>query len=88
MKKIIIYSSSICPYCLAAKRLLENLGLNFNEKIIDNDPDLKNEMISISNGKKTVPQIFIGHKHVGGYDDLEILHNSGKLMSFINEKKT
>ncbi len=88
MKKIIIYSSSICPYCLAAKRLLENLGLNFNEKIIDNDLDLKNEMISISNGKKTVPQIFIGQKHVGGYDDLEILHNSGKLMSFINEKKT
>tara|TARA_Y100000766_G_C18626244_1_gene468546 strand:+ start:209 stop:475 length:267 start_codon:yes stop_codon:yes gene_type:complete len=88
MKKIIIYSSSICPYCLAAKRLLENLGLNFNEKIIDNAPDLKNEMISISNGKKTVPQIFIGQKHVGGYDDLEILHNSGKLMSFINEKKT
>ncbi len=86
MKKILIYSSSICPYCISAKRLLGNLRLKFQEKIIDNNPLLREEMISKSEGKKTVPQIFIGEKHVGGYDDLELLFQSGKLMSLVNEK--
>ncbi len=85
MKKIIMYSSSICPYCLSAKRLLGNLGLNFQEIIIDNAPDLKKEMLSRSNGKRTVPQIFIGEVHVGGYDELEIIFNNGALMSLIDE---
>ena len=86
MKKILIYSSSICPYCISAKRLLGNLRLNFQEKIIDKNPVLREEMIIKSNGKKTVPQIFIGEKHVGGYDDLELLFENGKLINLINEK--
>ena len=87
MKKILVYSSSICPYCISAKRLLENLRLNFQEKIIDNNPALREEMILKSDGRKTVPQIFIGEKHVGGYDDLELLFENGKLMDLVNEKK-
>ncbi len=86
MKKILIYSSSICPYCISAKRLLGNLRLKFQEKIIDNKPLLREEMILKSNGKKTVPQIFIGEKHIGGYDNLELLFEKGKLMSLVNEK--
>tara|TARA_E500000331_G_C16771831_1_gene504126 strand:+ start:292 stop:552 length:261 start_codon:yes stop_codon:yes gene_type:complete len=86
MKKIVMYSSSICPYCLSAKHLLGNLGLNFQEIIIDNSTNLRNQMLLMSNGKKTVPQIFIGDIHVGGYDDLEIMHNSGELMSLIDGK--
>ena len=86
MKKILVYSSSICPYCISAKRLLANLRLKFQEKIIDNNPLLREEMIAKSYGKKTVPQIFIGEKHVGGYDDLELLFQNGKLMSLVNEK--
>ncbi len=86
MKKIIIYSSTICPYCISAKKLLGNLRLKFQEKIIDNNPLLREEMVSKSDGKKTVPQIFIGEKHVGGYDDLELLLENDKLMSLVNEK--
>ena len=86
MKKIIIYSSTICPYCISAKKLLGNLRLKFQEKIIDNNPLLREEMVLKSDGKKTVPQIFIGEKHVGGYDDLELLLENDKLMSLVNEK--
>ena len=85
MKKILIYSSNIWPYCIAAKRLLENLNLKFKEKVIDNQPSLKNEMYNVSNGRNTVPQIFIGDKHVGGYDDLKLVHENGELMRLIDE---
>lgn len=86
MKKILIFSSNICPYCIAAKRLLEKLSLNFQEKIVDNNLDVRTEMLKLSKGKKTVPQIFIGDMHVGGYDDLEKLYTEGKLNRMINEK--
>ena len=59
MKKIVIYSSSLCSYCIAAKKLLEQQNLSFEEKNIDFDKQLKNEMIKKSSGKKTVPQIFL-----------------------------
>ena len=85
MKKILIYSSNICPYCIAAKRLLENLNLKFQEKVIDNQPSLRNEMCSVSNGRNTVPQIFIGDKHIGGYDDLKMVYENGELMRLIDE---
>ena len=86
MKKILIYSTSICPYCLAAKKLLENLNLNFQEKMIDSDIEMKEEMLKKSNGRTTVPQIFFGEKHIGGYDDLQSIHQTGKLMSMLDEK--
>ena len=85
MKKILIYSSNFCPYCIAAKRLLENLNLNYKEKVVDDQPSLRKEMNDISNGKKTVPQIFIGDKHVGGYDDLKLVYENGDLMRLIND---
>ena len=80
MKKILIYSSNICPYCISAKRYLKTLILNFQEKVIDNKPSLRKEMLEISNGRKTVPQIFIGDKHIGGYDDLKLVYENGELM--------
>ena len=85
MKKILIYSSNICPYCIAAKRLFENLNLKYKEIVVDNQPSLKNEMYNISNGRSTVPQIFIGDKHVGGYDDLKLIYENGELMRLIDE---
>jgi glutaredoxin 3 len=87
MKKIVIYSSNTCPYCISAKKLLENQNLTYSEKVIDNNLKIKDEMIELSAGKKTVPQIFFGKFHVGGYDDLEIIYRTGKLMSLLNEKK-
>ncbi len=86
MKKILIYSSNICPYCIAAKKLFKSLDLSFQEKLIDNSPEIKKEMINISHGKKTVPQVFIGNIHLGGYDDLEIAFKSGRLLEILDEK--
>ena len=85
MKKILIYSSNICPYCLSAKNLLKNLDLSFQEKCIDNSSEIKQEMLKKSNGKKTVPQIFFGEFHVGGYDDLEVWYKKDEIMKFLNE---
>ena len=65
--------------------MLENLNLKYKEKVVDNQPTLRNEMNNISNGRDTVPQIFIGDKHVGGYDDLKLIYENGDLMRLINE---
>ena len=79
MKKIIIYTSTYCSYCITAKNLLENENLIFEEKNVDLEPTFKLEMISRANGSKTVPQIFIDNEHIGGCDDLLDLHQSGTL---------
>ena len=84
--KILIYSSTLCPYCNAAKVLLKNLKLEYNEILIDNKPSVKEQMIKLSN-RNTVPQIFFGKKHIGGYDDLERLKKNGEIFNLINEKK-
>ena len=78
MKKIIIYTKDICPYCTRAKNLLQRKGTTFQEIKVIND-DIKNEMIKKSQGRLTVPQIFIEDFHVGGCDDLYALDSEGKL---------
>ena len=77
--KILVYSSMLCPYCFAAKKLLKKLNLNFEEVLVDNDPKIKNQMIELSNGRVTVPQVFFGENHIGGYDDLKRFYEEGKL---------
>lgn len=72
MPKIIIYTTSFCPYCVAAKRMLKKKGAKFTEVDVSNGKK-RSDMIKISNGKSTVPQIFIGDRHVGGFDDLSEL---------------
>ena len=81
-----MFSSNICPYCIAARNLFEQLNLNFQEKIVDNNKEARAEMLKLSNGRKTVPQIFIGDIHIGGYDDLKKLHNDQKLKSMLDGK--
>jgi glutaredoxin 3 len=83
MKKITIYSSLICPYCVAAKKILTNEGFNFNEIIIDDKPDLREEMIKRTNGKYTVPQIFFGDKLIGGFDQLSLLQKKGSIKNLV-----
>ena len=83
--KILLYSSILCPYCFAAKKLLKKLNLNFEEVLVDNDPKIKNQMIELSNGRTTVPQVFFGENHIGGYDDLKRFHEEGKLNSLLKE---
>ena len=84
--KILVYSSMLCPYCFAAKKLLKKLNLNFEEVMVDNDPKKKNQMIKLSKGRTTVPQIFFGENHVGGYDDLKRFYNEGKLSLFLKNE--
>jgi glutaredoxin 3 len=78
MPKILIYSKTICPYCVKAKNLFKRKNVEFNEIIVDSE-EIKNEMIAKSSGRMTVPQIFINEKHIGGCDDLYALDKEGKL---------
>ena len=84
--RIIIYSSILCPYCHVAKALLKKLNLRYNEILIDNNPMVKKQMIKLTQ-RNTVPQIFFGDRHIGGYDDLEKLNKEGEILNLINEQK-
>lgn len=75
---IVVYATGWCPYCQRARALLAKKGLEFKEIDVEDDGKLREEMIARS-GKRTVPQIFIGDKHVGGCDDLLALDGSGEL---------
>ena len=79
MKPVEIYTTPICPYCLAAKRLLSKKGVAFTEIDVSRDPTLRDTMTTRAKGRRTVPQIFIGGTHVGGCDDLHALEADGKL---------
>lgn len=79
MARIRMYSTAVCPYCQMAERLLRGKGVTEIEKIrIDSDPALREEMMQ-KTGRRTVPQIYIGDTHVGGYDDLAALDRAGGL---------
>lgn len=79
MKPVEIYTSPLCGYCHAAKRLLSAKGVSFTEYDVTRDPTLRTQMMQRSNGGRTVPQIFIGGQHVGGCDDLHALDHAGRL---------
>ena len=79
MKKIIMYTSSYCPFCNNAEQLLSNKGFVIDEKIyVDQDPEVLSSMMKIT-GKRTVPQIFIGENYIGGFDELRKIDLSGEL---------
>lgn len=75
---ITIYSTAICPYCVAAKNFLKSRGLAWTEVRIDLDDAARERMLARTR-RTSVPQIFIGEHHVGGYDDMIALHRAGKL---------
>ena len=79
MSKITIYTTDICPYCVRAKDLLKSKGLEYQEINVTNNHKEREHLIEKANGQRTVPQIFIGDKHIGGCDNLIELNNSGKL---------
>lgn len=79
MKKVQVYSTGYCPFCVMAKRLLSSKGVNFEEVAVDRDTEKRDEMLARSGGRRTVPQIFIGDRHVGGFDDLAALDRKGEL---------
>ena len=79
MQPIEIYTSPLCGFCHAAKRLLNGKGAAFTEIDVMRQPDKRQEMMSRAHGRHTVPQIFIGGTHVGGCDELYALERAGKL---------
>ena len=85
MQHVKMYSTAICPYCLMAERLLSAKGVTTIEKRrVDLDPTLREEMITAT-GRRTVPQIFIGDVHVGGFDDLHQLERQGALETLLED---
>lgn len=77
--EIIMYSTAWCGYCQRARNLLERKGAQFREIKVDEVPGERATMMQKSGGRRTVPQIFIGERHVGGYDDLAALDRAGEL---------
>lgn len=75
---VIMYSTRFCPYCIRARKLLKSKGIAFTDISVDGRGDLRQEMTQLS-GRRTVPQVWIGDRHVGGFDDLARLEHQGQL---------
>jgi len=86
MPPIEVYTTPYCPYCIAAKDLLRRKGVAFSEINVAGNRDQRAEMVKRANGRMTVPQIFIGTVHVGGYDDLYALDKAGQLDPLLVER--
>jgi glutaredoxin 3 len=84
MQKVVLYTTSWCPYCERARSLLESKGVAFEEIDVEAQPEARAEMIKRS-GRTSVPQIFIGETHVGGSDDLHALDADGRLDPLLNQ---
>ncbi len=83
MKNILIYTGPSCNFCNAAKRLLERNKLKFNEIDVSSGENIRDEMIKKSKGQRTIPQIFFGDHHVGGYTELRALEKENKLKKLL-----
>jgi len=84
LRRVLMYTTAVCPYCLRAEQLLRARGVTEIEKVrIDLDPERRNEMME-KTARRTVPQIFIGDTHVGGCDDLIALDQAGKLLPLLS----
>ena len=84
MKNVEIYTGPLCVFCDRAKALLNKKGVAYKEINIASDPNKMDEMVKKTNGMKTIPQIFIDGRHIGGNDRLQALENEGKLNSLLN----
>jgi glutaredoxin 3 len=74
-----VYSTQYCPFCVRAKALLKNKGVAFTEIDVTHDPALREKMVELAGGRRTVPEIFINGKIIGGYDELRALEIAGEL---------
>lgn len=82
MAKIQIYTTNYCPFCVKAQMLLQGKNVQFTKINVEDEKE-REKMIKKSNGRKTVPQIFINDQHIGGFDDLDRLDKEGKLDSLL-----
>jgi glutaredoxin 3 len=77
--KVQVYTTNYCPYCFRAKTLLQHKGVAFEEIDVTDDQALRDKMVKLAGGRRTVPEIFINDKIIGGYDELRALEDDGKL---------
>lgn len=84
MPTVQMYATALCPYCVRARRLLKRKGIEFEEIRVDKDQDQMRTMIQRSQ-RTTVPQVFIGDQHIGGYDDMAALDQAGKLDPLLSD---
>ena len=87
MAKVEIYTWQYCPFCIRAKALLDQKGINFQEYSIDGDQEARSIMVDRANGRKTVPQIFINDEGIGGCEELYSLESSNQLDKLIKQDK-
>ena len=85
--KVLMYTTAVCPYCQMAERLLRSKGVEIEKVRIDLEPQRRAEMME-KTGRRTVPQIYVGETHVGGYDDLAALDRAGKLDPLLQSAQT
>lgn len=85
--KVEVYTWRSCPFCITAKQLLKNKGVEFTEYSIDGDENARNQMARRANGRRSVPQIFINEQHIGGCDDIYDLDAEGKLDQLLASTK-
>jgi glutaredoxin 3 len=83
--KVEVYTTTYCPFCTRAKNLLKGKGVAFDEIDVTDDDQVREKMIEMSGGRRTVPQIFINGKIVGGFDELKALDDQGKLDNLLAE---
>jgi glutaredoxin 3 len=83
---VTLYTTQFCPYCIRARNLLDTKGVSYLDIAVDNDPRLRREMMTRS-GRDTVPQIWIGERHIGGCDDLLLLERQGRLDEFLGRAR-
>ena len=83
MKNVTVYMGPMCSFCDAAKRLLKRNNIPYNEINIALEEEKREEMLSKSNGKRTIPQIFFNELHIGGYEELRALEKKGELLNLI-----
>ena len=87
MVSVEMYTTAICPYCVAAKNLLKQKGFDYSEIRIDTDPQRREEMLTRTGGRRSVPQIFVNGTFVGGFDDLVAADRSGKLAEIVAQSE-
>ena len=85
MAKVEVYTTSYCPFCTRAKNLLKSKGIAFEEIDVTDDDELRARMVEMAGGRRTVPEIFINGKIVGGFDELKALDLEGKLDDLLSE---
>jgi glutaredoxin 3 len=85
LARVEVYTTQFCPFCVRAKSLLKQKGVAFEEIDVGDDPALRNAMIERAGGRRTVPEIFINSRIIGGYDDLKALDDAGELDPLLAE---